>query len=164
MKILIVSDNHGRTGNFKKVIEKVAPIDMMIHCGDAGGSGDVLMQMANCPLEIVSGNSDDFSTCNNMTVQAEREFTIGRHKIWLVHGHRYSLAIGNGELRDAGIERGVDIVMYGHTHRPLIDIKPDITMINPGSLEYPRQQDFRPSFIIMDLDREGEAHFTVGYL
>jgi len=34
LKILIVSDTHGRLNNYEKVIEAVAPVDYMIHCGD----------------------------------------------------------------------------------------------------------------------------------
>ena len=34
MKILIVSDTHGYNGSMYEVIEKEAPFDMMIHCGD----------------------------------------------------------------------------------------------------------------------------------
>lgn len=60
--------------------------------------------------------------------------------------------------------RGVDVVMYGHTHRPVVDIEDDIIAVNPGSLTYPRQDNRKPSYIIMDLDREGKAHFTINYL
>ena len=34
MKILVVSDSHGFEGNLRKVIERVEPIDMLIHLGD----------------------------------------------------------------------------------------------------------------------------------
>ena len=54
--------------------------------------------------------------------------------------------------------------MYGHTHRPVVDIEDDIIAVNPGSLTYPRQDNRKPSYIIMDLDREGKAHFTINYL
>ena len=38
MKILIVSDTHGRDDNLVKVLKKVKPIDFLIHCGDVEGS------------------------------------------------------------------------------------------------------------------------------
>ena len=37
-------------------------------------------------------------------------------------------------------------------------------VINPGSLSYPRQPGRKPSYIMMELEREGEAHFTIHYL
>ena len=39
-----------------------------------------------------------------------------------------------------------------------------ITFVNPGSLTHPRQMGRLPSFVIMDIDDNGEAHFTINYL
>ena len=61
-------------------------------------------------------------------------------------------------------ERNLDIVMFGHTHRPFLELDGDAVILNPGSISYPRQEGKNPSYIIMDLDEEGEAHFSVEYL
>ena len=63
MKILIVSDTHRRDENLRYVIEKVSPIDMLIHLGDAEGSEDRIADWVNegCQLEMVLGNNDFFS-------------------------------------------------------------------------------------------------------
>ena len=55
-------------------------------------------------------------------------------------------------------------MMFGHTHRPLIDYSKGIIALNPGSLSYPRQEGKRPSYMIMELDKKGEAHFEIVYL
>ncbi len=54
--------------------------------------------------------------------------------------------------------------MFGHSHKPLVDISQNIIAVNPGSLSYPRQEGRKPSFVIMELDKEGEAHFQIQYL
>ncbi len=54
--------------------------------------------------------------------------------------------------------------MYGHTHKPVIDVDKDITAINPGSLSFPRQEGRKPSYIIMDLDRDGQVHYHLNFL
>ena len=64
---------------------------------------------------------------------------------------------------------GYDIAMFGHTHRPFLEVnqKPgekDLIVLNPGSLSYPRQEGHKPSYIRMELDSEGTAHFAVNYL
>ncbi|MDE6675032.1 MAG: metallophosphoesterase family protein, partial [Acetatifactor sp.] len=61
-------------------------------------------------------------------------------------------------------ERGVDIVMFGHTNRPYLDEEEDLITLNPGSLSYPRQDGRRPSYIVMELDEEGKAGFRIEYL
>ena len=54
MKVLLVSDSHGRNQNMEKVIRKVSPIDLLIHLGDLEGSEGYLESIAPCPVEMVS--------------------------------------------------------------------------------------------------------------
>lgn len=159
MKVLIVSDTHRKNDNFFEVVKKEAPFDMVIHCGDAEGSEYTIDQVAGCHMEMVLGNNDFFSR-----LPREREFHIGKYKVWLLHGHNYGVSMGNEMIKNEAKDKGVDIVMYGHTHSPIIDREDSIIAINPGSLTYPRQNNRRPSYIIMEIDDEEEAHFTINYL
>ncbi|MBD5395528.1 MAG: metallophosphoesterase [Lachnospiraceae bacterium] len=159
MKVLIVSDTHHYNENYLRVLERVAPVDMVIHCGDIEGSEYLIADSAGCPVQMVMGNNDFFSD-----LPREKEFQIGKYKVWLTHGHNYYVSMSNETIKKEAKDRGVDIVMFGHSHRPVVDIEGDIIAVNPGSLTYPRQVGKRPSFIIMDIDRKGEAHFTINYL
>ena len=132
---------------------------MVVHCGDVEGSELLISGAAGCPVEMVQGNNDFFSE-----LPREREFTIGRYKVWLTHGHNYYIAMSNEMIKEEARARHVDIVMCGHTHRPVVEIDGDITLVNPGSISYPRQENRKPSYVIMDIDREGEAHYTINYL
>ena len=62
-----------------------------------------------------------------------REITldIGPYKVWVTHGHNYYVSMGNETIKKEAIDRGVDIVLYGHTHRPVIDIDDNIIAVNP---------------------------------
>lgn len=159
MKILIVSDTHGKNETYLQLVERLAPLDMVIHCGDIEGSEYLIAQAAECPVQMVTGNNDFFSD-----LPAEKEFLIGKQKVWLTHGHTYYVSMGNEHLKREARARGVDIVMYGHTHRPVIDRDLDLIAVNPGSLTYPRQEGRRPSYILMETDENGEAHFSLEYL
>ena len=57
MKILVVSDSHGFEGNLRKVIERVEPIDMLIHLGDFESGEDRIKKMVNCEVHMVPGNN-----------------------------------------------------------------------------------------------------------
>lgn len=159
MKILIVSDTHKKNDNFFRVLEMVEPVDMVIHCGDIEGSEYAISARSGCPVEMVAGNNDFFSS-----LPMEREFEIEKYRVLVTHGHHYYVSMGNEILKEEARARGVNIVFYGHTHRPLIDISDDVTIINPGSISYPRQDGRKPSYVLMDIDRFGEAHFTLRYL
>jgi len=158
MKILIVSDTHKKNDNYFMVVKQQAP-DMVIHCGDAEGCEDVLTQAAGCPVRIVLGNNDFFSD-----LPRELELEIGRFRVWVTHGHNYYVSMGNETIKREAVARRMDIVFYGHTHRPVVDLDGGVIAVNPGSLSYPRQEGRRPSYVIMELDQNGEAQFEVKYI
>ncbi len=159
MKILIVSDTHGRNTELAALLDEMDGPDMLIHCGDVEGSEYMISECAGCPVEMVAGNNDFFSS-----LPREREFCIGDYKVWLTHGHSYGVSMSGETIKKEAIARGVDIVIYGHTHKPVIDESKRVIAINPGSLSYPRQIGRRPSYIIMELDRAGKAHFALHFL
>ena len=161
MKILIVSDTHRQNGNLCKVLAMVGDyIDMLIHLGDAEGSEDYIREIAGCPVEIIAGNNDFFSR-----LPREREFMLGNYKVFLTHGHAYNVSFTTEHLKMEALARGAPIAMFGHTHRPLIDKNSPVTLLNPGSLSYPRQDGRRPSYMIMDIDdKTGLADYTVCFL
>ncbi len=158
-KILIVSDTHRKNDNYFALLERLGPLDMVIHCGDTEGSEYAISQAADCPVQIVSGNNDFFSE-----LPRELEFEVGRYRVWVTHGHTYYVSMGNERIKQEARERGVDIVMYGHSHRPCLDVEKDLTALNPGSISYPRQDGHRPSYIIMELDQAGKARFRIEYM
>ncbi len=159
MRILIVSDTHRRNENFLQVIETENPFDLVIHCGDVEGSEYVISQAAGCPVEFVQGNNDFFSD-----LPREKELTIGNYKVWVLHGHNYYVSMNYETIKNEAMDRGVDIVMCGHTHRPVIETDGNLTIINPGSLSYPRQENRRPSYVIMELGEDDKPHYTLRYL
>lgn len=159
MRILIVSDTHGRDRNFERVLLCTDPVDYIFHLGDLEGSEAYIEDICPCPVYMVSGNNDFFSS-----VPAEQVVSVEGHKIFMTHGHRYGVDFDCSRLRDAARARGCDLVFCGHTHRPLIDTDGDIFVINPGSLTYPRQDNRQPSFVLMDIDQQGKMHFTINYL
>ena len=55
MKILIVSDTHGRDDNLVKVLKKVKPIDFLIHCGDLEGSEKKIRDRPDAPVRWLKG-------------------------------------------------------------------------------------------------------------
>lgn len=159
MRILIVSDTHRHSENFLKVVEQAGPFDMVVHCGDVEGSEYIISEAAGCPVMMVQGNNDFFSE-----LPREREFMIGQYKVWLTHGHHYYIAMNTETIKQEGRAREVDIVMCGHTHKPVIDIGKDITLINPGSISYPRQENRKPSYVLMEIDAEGQVHYALNYV
>ncbi len=150
MKILIVSDTHKKHDNLVRILEQEENIDLMVHLGDSEGYEDYIAELAGCPLEIVSGNNDFFTDLDR-----EKVLEVGKYQVLITHGHYYYVAMGVEDLKKEALGRGMDIVMFGHTHRPLLDYSKGIVTLNPGSVSFPRQEGRRPSYALMELDQEG---------
>ena len=159
MKILIVSDTHGRHRNLDKVLEQEGDIDLFLHLGDVEGGNDHIEAMVECPKYVIAGNNDFFSD-----LPREEEFRIGKYRVFMTHGHSYYVSMDTRILKQEAIARGANIVMYGHTHKPDIDYSGGIITINPGSLSYPRQEGRRPTYILMEIDKDGKADFVLKYV
>ena len=75
----------------------------------------------------------------------------------------YKYPVGTEEIKDWARANGADIVMFGHTHRPVIEMD-DVIAVNPGSISQPRQENRRPSYMIMEIDKNKELHFNIYYV
>ena len=130
MKILLISDSHGKKGNIRRVIKAHGDADMLIHLGDYTLDADYAMKLFKKETVVVAGNGDMGSN-----YPTDRIMTLGQTSIkcLLTHGHLYRVKWGLTRLKLAAMERQVDVVLYGHTHIPMVDFD-RMLFVNPGSL------------------------------
>ncbi len=160
MKILVVSDTHGREGNLERVLQEIGMPDCVIHLGDYEGGEAHIQEMVSCPLYMVAGNCDFFSRLP-LTQIAE----IGGQRILITHGHYYFVSVGMRDLIEDAKANGCNIAMFGHTHRPFLDQSDDeVTVLNPGSLSFPRQEDQRPSYAVVTVGEGASPKYEFFYL
>lgn len=163
LRILIMSDSHGRNENVELAIaqvrEEIGEFQMLIHLGDVGDARE-LESLAGVPCYIVRGNTDyDAKLLNANVIEA------GEHRIFATHGHLYQVDMRLDLLRFAALENDCDIAMYGHTHVPYLEEDPDdITILNPGSISKPRQADHRYTYMVMEIDDEDEVTYKLRYV
>ncbi len=150
MKIGITGDTHGHIQAIRQLLTVVEPVDYWLHTGDYSQDARFLVAETMLPVLTVAGNCDKPIGIANLD-----EFLVLEDKrIWLTHGHRY--------MKDYKIEEMVwwarkleaDIVVFGHTHVPLIKWFGDTLLINPGSLVLPRG-DEGPTYAVLTL-QEGK--------
>lgn len=159
MQVLVISDSHGIRCRLDEVFTRVKKVDMVIHLGDICGDAEYLRKQAGCPVHIVAGNNDFGGK-----LPREEIIEIADKQIWLTHGHKYHVGYGLGEIIEEAQAMGMNIVMFGHTHVPVIREEDGVIIINPGSLSYPRQIGYKASYILMEVDLEKNFHFSLDYL
>ncbi len=156
MKILVVSDTHGRNGNLKLALAKEKP-DKVFHLGDSQQDMFEMQQLCGLPVEMVRGNCDSmFCNCPSDLV-----LNVGNRTVFLTHGHRYGVRSGLEQIREAAKSMGCDTVLYGHTHVPDINYDYGMIVANPGSLTEPRGIGHLYTYMIIEVDEASNATFTM---
>lgn len=157
MRILVVSDSHGRNDYVVQAVEqaeRTGYIDVLIHLGDVEDDVEELESLIDGDTYIVAGNNDGgLALPDHMTIE------LCGKRIFLTHGHRYMVNYDLNRLGMFGTMNRMDIVMFGHTHYPYLDRGEDIMLLNPGSLAYPRQEGRARTFMLMEMDEQGNVEY-----
>ena len=129
MKILVVSDTHGEM----PIDIKKMDFDAVMHAGDIGDAaffGALNTAAGEKNLYAVSGNTD-FVLSGYLPESIS--INIGSLNFFMVHNltapHRI-LPANESAMNAAKAE----IVVFGHTHTPLVEERGGRIFINPGSL------------------------------
>ena len=155
-RILIISDTHGHAEVIRKLMERLERPDLVIHCGDLECPPAQIEQIVGCPLIAVAGNCD-----YSNVLPPEQQIRIGSYNVWITHGHRQAVNTSTNIILGMAEERGADIVLFGHTHKPFLQQGKKVTGLNPGSLVFPRQDRREATFAMMEIDAAGVAHFSL---
>ena len=150
-KILLLSDNHRKLDYVEKILRLHPDISMCIHLGDSEGEAEIQELLPKgCEEYFVQGNNDFFSY-----LPKEVEIRIGKERCFLTHGHLYGVNFGLERLSEEARDRNCSMAFFGHTHKPCNKVVNGVHCINPGSVSFPRQEDRRPSYSLLFLDKKG---------
>ncbi|PKM79946.1 MAG: YfcE family phosphodiesterase [Firmicutes bacterium HGW-Firmicutes-14] len=154
MKIGIIADTHitKDLNRLKTFLEKhLSDVDMIIHAGDFKS-----IEVLNLLREFKSftgiwGNndSDEIKALLNETEIIELE----GYRIGLFHGHgSRGTTIERAYSRFSDVQ--ADVIIFGHSHQPVITTRQGVLLLNPGSPISKRKERWF-SFIIMELSAAG---------
>lgn len=131
MKILVLSDSHGRENTIINLCEKERP-DAIIFAGDyTDDMENIMYTYNNIKMFIVKGNCDFYDNKN----EEEKTFELENAVFFLTHGHLYSVKNNYEKLINKSQELKVNITIFGHTHIKELFVKDKIYYFNPGALK-----------------------------
>ena len=131
MKVLVLSDSHGRSGALCRAIEKEQP-HVMLFLGDGLYDAEKMREeYPDLPIITVPGNCDWGSLD-----EPERLIELDGVRILMMHGHTRGVKYGGMNAYYAAREMGADVLLYGHTHRPTVEYDGTLYTMNPGSIRY----------------------------
>lgn len=133
MKILAISDTHGKLNRVRDIFSKLRDIDLIVHAGDHYLDAEALGDEFRIPVVTVKGNCDSGSGAKDYEII---EAECGN--ILVTHGHRYDVNYSLRNLMYLAEEHDCVAAIFGHTHCALSEEYDDIHFVNPGSLTLPR--------------------------
>lgn len=131
MKIVVMSDTHltRTTDPFMALCKRFCDdADLVIHLGD-WERVELLGFLERYPLEAVAGNMDDYFIRDKLPLK--KIIKVGNFRLGLIHGWGAPSGI---QQRIAQMITGVDAVLFGHTHQPLMVMENGVLWFNPGSV------------------------------
>jgi uncharacterized protein len=131
----LISDTHGllRPG----VHAALTGVELILHSGDVGGSGILDELRLIAPVKAVFGNTDPTDEAG---LAGEFVVAIEGLRVHVSHGHE----VGSPTPAKLAARYDADVVVFGHTHRPLVSRVGKQLFVNPGAAG-PRRFNLTPS-------------------
>ena len=178
MKIGIVSDIHAQPAALRRTLEDMPSVDLVLCAGDVISDyrfcAETVDILRRAQVQCIQGNHETgfFGGRNpDYLRKCQREFgpevldflasaplslelEAAGAKVLMVHASpwepfdEYIYAQSPQLARFAQLP--YDVVIFGHTHVPMVHQANGVTVINPGSCSQPRDQDRRGSYAILD--------------
>lgn len=117
----LISDTHGLIR--PQALAALEGVDGIIHAGDIGKPEVIVALKTIAPVAAVKGNIDSgvwaTSLPNTKLVQ------VGGTRLFIIHNIK--------ELDRDPVARGYQVVVSGHSHKPLVASRDGVLFVNPGS-------------------------------
>jgi putative phosphoesterase len=146
----LISDTHGllRPG----VHEALTGVDLILHSGDVGGSEILDELRLIAPVKAVFGNTDPE---DHPELTEAITVAIDGIRVHVSHGHE----VGSPTPAKLAVRYDADVVVFGHTHRPLVSRLGNQLFVNPGAAG-PKRFDITPSVARLTIGR-GKAEVEI---
>lgn len=145
MRLGVISDTHGLLR--PEVFDAFAGVEHILHAGDVGNQDILADLQALAPVTAVYGNTDGGALRASLPRIAALQ--LDGFDIVVTHGDQLGTPTPDA-LHEAFPD--AQIIVYGHTHRPLLTtVDVVVTVMNPGGAG-PRRFKLPPSVGILELE------------
>ena len=146
MLVGLISDTHGLIR--AEALAALADVELILHAGDVGSLAVLRELRAIAPVHAVYGNTDD----PILGLPQRVDLTLEGLTIHMSHGHE----TGSPTPDKLAARYSADIIIYGHTHKPLIATRGNTLIVNPGAAGA-RRFNLQPSVALLRLSGDSPA-------
>jgi putative phosphoesterase len=121
VEVGVVSDTHGLLR--PEAVQALQGVDVILHAGDVGDPLILQQLVSLAPVFVVRGNVDRAPWAD--ALPSTEVVEVAGVTFFMLH-ELEQLDLDPGEA-------GIDVVVYGHSHRPDAEEKDGVLYLNPGS-------------------------------
>lgn len=141
MLVGLISDTHSLIRG--EALAALDGVELILHAGDVGSCAVLRELQGIAPVHAVVGNTDD----PILGLPRQVRLTLDGLEIHISHGHE-----AGSPTPDNLVHRyTADVIVYGHTHRPLITTRGTTLIVNPGAAGA-RRFNLQPSVGLLRLE------------
>jgi len=141
----LISDTHSMIR--AEALAALHGVELILHAGDVGRQSVLRELEGIAPVHAVFGNTDD----PVMGLPQRVNLTLDGLKIHMSHGHE----LGSPAPDNLVHRYSADVIVYGHTHKPMIQRRGPTLIVNPGAAG-PRRFNLLPSVGLLRIEH-GQA-------
>jgi len=139
MLVGVISDTHGLLR--PEALHALSGVDHILHAGDIGNADFLDQLRAIAPVTAIRGNVDIYGPCADLPPTEALE--LGGCLFYMLH------SIDDLDLNPSAAN--IDVVIYGHSHKPSITHRDNVLYLNPGSAG-PRRFSLPVTLALLRLD------------
>ncbi len=117
----VISDTHGLLR--PEAVAALASVDLIVHAGDIGAAAVLDDLRTIAPVLAVRGNNDREAWAASVPETVTTE--VGGLRLYLIHDLK--------TLPKDPADLGVDVIISGHSHKPSVERRSGVLLLNPGS-------------------------------
>ncbi|NLM96079.1 MAG: phosphodiesterase [Halanaerobiaceae bacterium] len=166
MNIAVLSDSHGSLSAWEKAEKYFTGNDLVLHAGDIlyHGSRNPLPEGYDTSGLVSRINEGTGERYNFLAVQGNVDaavdslvlpYPLPRYAVYENDGFRIVLYHGDQhetleERVDFAKRFGARLLVFGHTHHPLLEERAGLILLNPGSISLPKQEPAVPTMAVIE--------------
>ena len=141
MLIGVISDTHGLLR--PQLLPALAGVEHILHAGHVGDPNILTELERIAPVTAIRGNVDTSGPCSSLP--ATEAIELAGCLIYMVH------SIDDLDLHPQ--PAGIGVVLYGHSHEPLMEHEDGVLYLNPGSVG-PRRFNLPVTFALLRIEAD----------
>jgi putative phosphoesterase len=162
MRIGLISDTHipdVARAIPHNVLRAFSGVDLILHAGDIQ-LASVLDELERIAPVLAARGDDDYQIQDNR-INEVQNLKVEGLDLYLIHSSQYWARDLIKHPERHNLQKAPDIVVFGHTHRDIVQTVGSSLLVNPGSATFPYYQQRLGTVALLTISSgKAEAHIA----